>query len=67
MLSKPRLAPLQKLVNLLLLPVVLVTALPCWGAGPLKIGYSDWPGWVAWQIAIEKDWFKEAGVDVKFE
>jgi len=36
-------------------------------AAPLKIGYSDWPGWVAWQVAIEKGWFKEAGVDVKFE
>jgi NitT/TauT family transport system substrate-binding protein len=36
-------------------------------AEPLKIGYSDWPGWVAWQVAIEKDWFKEEGVDVKFE
>ncbi|WP_247869975.1 hypothetical protein [Methylophaga sp. SB9B] len=23
-------------------------------AQPLKIGYSDWPGWVAWEIAIEK-------------
>lgn len=34
---------------------------------PLKIGYSDWPGWVAWEVAIEKGWFKEAGVDVKFE
>jgi NitT/TauT family transport system substrate-binding protein len=36
-------------------------------AEPLKIGYSDWPGWVAWQVAIDKNWFKEAGVDVKFE
>jgi NitT/TauT family transport system substrate-binding protein len=36
-------------------------------AEPLKIGYSDWPGWVAWEIAIEKDWFKEEGVDVEFE
>lgn len=36
-------------------------------AEPLKIGYSDWPGWVAWEVAIEKNWFKEAGVDVKFE
>ena len=26
-------------------------------AEPLKIGYSDWPGWVAWEVAIEKDWF----------
>ena len=36
-------------------------------AEPLRIGYSDWPGWVAWEVAIEKGWFKEAGVDVKFE
>jgi NitT/TauT family transport system substrate-binding protein len=36
-------------------------------AEPLKIGYSDWPGWVAWEVAIEKQWFKEEGVDVKFE
>jgi NitT/TauT family transport system substrate-binding protein len=36
-------------------------------AEPLKIAYSDWPGWVAWEIAIQKGWFKEAGVDVKFE
>ena len=34
---------------------------------PLHIGYSDWPGWVAMQVAIDKGWFKEAGVDVKFE
>ncbi len=36
-------------------------------AEPLKIGYSDWPGWVAWEVAVEKQWFKEEGVDVKFE
>src|SRR6478609_11700942 len=36
--------------------------------GPtLKIAYSDWPGWVAWEIAIQKGWFKEAGVDVEFK
>jgi len=34
---------------------------------PLIIGYSDWPGFVAWEVAIEKEWFKEAGVDVQFE
>lgn len=33
----------------------------------VRIGYSDWPGWVAWQVAIDKGWFKEAGVNVKFE
>jgi NitT/TauT family transport system substrate-binding protein len=36
-------------------------------AEPLKIAYSDWPGWVAWQVGIDKGWFKEAGVDVDFE
>jgi len=36
-------------------------------AEPLKIGYSDWPGWVAWEVAVDKQWFKEEGVEVKFE
>jgi NitT/TauT family transport system substrate-binding protein len=36
-------------------------------AQALQIGYSDWPGWVAWEVAIEKDWFAEAGVDVEFQ
>jgi len=36
-------------------------------AAPLTIGYSDWPGWVAFQVAIDKGWFKEAGVDVNFQ
>src|SRR6478672_8430766 len=34
---------------------------------PLKIAFSDWPGWTAFEIGIQKGWFKEAGVDVKFE
>lgn len=51
----------------LALPLLFSAALPALAAPPLKIGYSDWPGWVAWQVAIEKNWFKEAGVDVQFE
>ncbi|HYQ17831.1 MAG TPA: ABC transporter substrate-binding protein, partial [Polyangiaceae bacterium] len=42
------------------------SAAPAAGGG-LKIAYSDWPGWVAWEIAIQKGWFKEAGVDVEFK
>lgn len=35
--------------------------------GPaLKVAYSDWPGWVAWDIGIQKGWFKEEGVAVEF-
>ena len=32
---------------------------------PLKIAYSDWPGWVAWDIAKEKGFFKKHDVDVE--
>lgn len=35
-------------------------------AEPLKVAYSDWPGWIAWEIGIKKGWFKEAGVEVEF-
>jgi NitT/TauT family transport system substrate-binding protein len=34
-------------------------------AKPLEIGYSDWPGFVAWEVPSVKGWFKEAGLDVK--
>ena len=50
-----------------ILPVAAACSLAAQAAEPLKIGYSDWPGWVAWQVAIDKGWFKDAGVDVKFE
>ena len=36
-------------------------------AEPLKIAYNDWPGWVPWEIAIQKGWFEEAGVEVEFQ
>jgi NitT/TauT family transport system substrate-binding protein len=41
-------------------------ALPA-SAAPLTIGYSDWPGWVAWQVAIDKGWLKEASIDTTFQ
>src|SRR5665647_1402857 len=50
----------------LLLSGVMFGAGPV-AAEPLKVGYSDWPGWVAWQVAIDKGWLKEAGVDVTFQ
>lgn len=40
---------------------------PAHAEAPLRIGYSDWPGYVAFQIAIDKGWFKQAGVSVDFE
>ncbi|MEJ2141367.1 MAG: ABC transporter substrate-binding protein [Gammaproteobacteria bacterium] len=49
------------------LATMLLISTSAQAAEPLRIGYSDWPGWVAWEIGIEKGWFKEEGVDVKFE
>jgi NitT/TauT family transport system substrate-binding protein len=33
---------------------------------PLRIAYSDWPGWTAFEVGIQKGWFKQEGVDVEF-
>jgi NitT/TauT family transport system substrate-binding protein len=49
------------------LAAVLILSGPVKAAEPLRIGYSDWPGWVAWEVGIEKGWFKEAGLDAQFE
>jgi NitT/TauT family transport system substrate-binding protein len=46
--------------------IAVAMVLPA-SAAPLTIGYSDWPGWVAWQVAIDKGWLKEAGVDAQFQ
>lgn len=35
------------------------------GAEPLRIAYSDWPGWIAWDIAEQKGFFKKHGVEVR--
>src|SRR5436309_439277 len=49
------------------LSILSVTALASvLQAAPLKIAYSDWPGWVAWEVAIQKGWLKQAGVDAEF-
>lgn len=34
-------------------------------AAQVKIGVSDWPGWVAWYVAEQKGFFKKHGADVK--
>ena len=57
----------RRLTLLLGLCLALLAAGQAAPAAQLRIGYSDWPGWVAWQVAIDKGWLKEAGVDVKFE
>lgn len=34
-------------------------------ADKLKVGYSDWPGYTVLEVAVQKGWFKEAGIDVE--
>jgi len=53
--------------RLFVLGLASLLALPAaTSAATLKIAYSDWPGWVAWEIAIQKGWVKQAGVDAEF-
>ena len=48
-------------------PVATAEAPKPSGGPPLKIAYSDWPGWVAWDVAEQKGWFKEEGVEVELK
>jgi NitT/TauT family transport system substrate-binding protein len=43
----------------------LALALSSPALGEVKVGVSDWPGWVAWYVAEEKGLFKKYGADVK--
>lgn len=46
---------------------VLLAAAGAASAATLKIGYSDWPGYTAFEIANQKGWFKDAGLDVQLD
>lgn len=41
------------------------TTLSTPAAAEVKVGVSDWPGWVAWYVADQKGFFKKHGADVK--
>ncbi len=57
----------KRLRKLLLATSILALSAAGVKAEPLKIAYSDWPGWTPWEIAIKKGWFEEAGVEVDFQ
>ena len=57
----------KRMLKKLALLLSVLGALGTSHAQTLTIGYSDWPGWVAWEVGIEKGWFEEANVDVVFE
>lgn len=45
--------------------LAVVSLLPAAARAEVKIGVSDWPGWVAWYVAQEKGFFKKHGAEVK--
>ncbi|NML17159.1 ABC transporter substrate-binding protein [Azohydromonas caseinilytica] len=47
------------------LSIAGAAALPLPAAAEVKVGVSDWTGWVAWYVAQEKGFFKKHGADVK--
>lgn len=53
----------MKLKTLLTAAAALLLAVTL-HAEPLKIGYSDWPGFTLFEVAKQKGWFKDAGVEV---
>jgi len=57
------LRPLGRILAALAILTVLTSA-PA-ARAEIKVGYSDWPGWVAWAIAEQKGFFKKHGADVK--
>jgi len=49
---------------LLMMALVGLASLAGVRADTIKIGYSDWPGYTVMEIAKQKGWFKDAGLDV---
>jgi len=59
----------QKSKYTMKLKIVVTTAIAAMlgsalNAAPLKIAYSDWPGYTVLEVAKQKGWFKDAGLDV---
>ncbi len=54
----------MKLKTLLTMALIGLAGLAGAGADPIKIAYSDWPGYTIFEVAKQKGWFKDAGLDV---
>src|SRR5882762_3723266 len=46
-------------------PIIVLACAASLNAAPLKIAFSDWPGYTLLEVAKQKGWFKEAGLDVE--
>lgn len=57
----------MKLKTLLAITLIGLAGLAGTQADPIKIGYSDWPGYTVLEVAKQKGWFKDAGLDVELD
>jgi len=55
----------MKLKTPLIMALVGLASLAGVRADTIKIGYSDWPGYTVMEVAKQKGWFKDAGLDVE--
>ncbi|HSY10089.1 MAG TPA: ABC transporter substrate-binding protein, partial [Candidatus Dormibacteraeota bacterium] len=54
----------MKLKVMLAMAFVGLASLAGVRADPITLGYSDWPGYTVMEVAKQKGWFKDAGLDV---
>jgi NitT/TauT family transport system substrate-binding protein len=55
----------QTLRGALAAVIAVCVLTPRLASAEVKVGVSDWPGWVAWYVAEQKGYFKKNGADVK--
>jgi NitT/TauT family transport system substrate-binding protein len=53
-----------KLTTVVMVALTGLASLAGVRADTIKIGYSDWPGYTVMEVAKQKGWFKDAGLDV---
>jgi NitT/TauT family transport system substrate-binding protein len=58
---------MMKLKTLTVVTLVGLVSLAGTRADTIKIGYSDWPGYTVMEVAKQKGWFKDAGLDVEMD
>lgn len=69
-LLRPLVHPLRPLARRVVLAGAALAFLgaalaPLPATAEVRVGVSDWPGWVAWYVAEQKGFFKKHGADVK--
>ena len=57
----------MKLKQLFIIALACLAGIAGTLAAPIKIAYSDWPGYTVMEVAKQKGWFKDAGVDCELD